>query len=367
MKALKIHQMNAPRKILIMKFRNIGDVLLTTPLVSELARIYPRAQIHFALNSGTESMLSGNPHISKLHIYDRSRIKSGGLLARLKGEWEYFKSLKKEHFDLIIQSTEGERGIILGALCRPRTLIAYKSKKAFLNRFISRVLPPQGMRHTIECNQDAIKVLGHEIKSAKVSIYFDDFSSFFSGANALPARFIHMHAMSRWLFKCASDEINAAIIDYCELELGIKVVLTCANDKAEMQKSKRILSLAKSKPLSFLGTLSLKQVAFLSQKSALFIGVDTAIMHIAAALNTPVIALFGPSGAMHWGPWDNAFLHSGYKARNGLQNMGKHSVIQKDWDCVPCGKDGCNGTKISRCLNELDINIIKHTISSKIN
>ena len=107
MKALKIHQMNAPRKILIMKFRNIGDVLLTTPLVSELARIYPRAQIHFALNSGTESMLSGNPHISKLHIYDRSRIKSGGLLARLKGEWEYFKSLKKEHFDLIIQSTEG--------------------------------------------------------------------------------------------------------------------------------------------------------------------------------------------------------------------------------------------------------------------
>ena len=46
--------------------------------------------------------------------------------------------------------------------------------------------------------------------------------------------------------------------------------------------------------------------------------------------------------------------------------MGKHSVIQHSWDCVPCGKDGCDGSKISRCLNELDIKIIKNIIVEKI-
>lgn len=354
------------RKILIMKFRNIGDVLLSTPLISQLARIYPKAKIHFALNDGTQAVLEQNPYIEKLHIYQRERIKKGGFLARLKAEFAYFKSLKNENFDLIIQSTSGERGIILGALCCPRALIAYKSKNAFLNRFITHFLPAQGLRHSVICNLDAIKILNYEPTSAKVSIYFDDFSNFFSAKNALPANFIHMHAMSRWLFKCASDEINAQIIDFCELELGIKVVLTCANDEKEIQKSKQILNLAKAKPLSFLGTLNLKQVAFLSSKSRLFIGADTAIMHIAAAVDTPVIALFGPSGAMHWGPWDNSFLHSAYTQKNGLQNMGKHSVIQHSWDCVPCGKDGCDGSKISRCLNELDIKIIKNKIAEKI-
>lgn len=358
--------MNEIKKILIMKFRNIGDVLLTTPLISELARIYPNAKIHFALNDGTQAILEQNPYIQKIHIYQRERIKKLGIFGRLRGEFAYFKSLKNENFDLIIQSTSGERGIILGAFCRPRTLIAYKSKNAFLNRFITHFLPAQGLRHSVICNLDAIKILNYEPKNTKVSIYFDDYSKFFSGKNALPENFIHIHAMSRWLFKCASDEINAQIIDFCELELGIKVVLTCANDEKEIQKSKKILSLTKAKPLSFLGTLSLKQVAFLSSKAKLFIGADTAIMHIAASVETPVIALFGPSGAMHWGPWDNSFLLSSYTKKNGLQNMGKHSVIQKSWECVPCGKDGCNGSKISRCLNELDLTIIKKVISNKI-
>jgi heptosyltransferase-3 len=59
-------------------------------------------------------------------------------------------------------------------------------------------------------------------------------------------------------------------------------------------------------------------------------------MHIAAAVGTPVIALFGPSGEFNWGPWGNG-----------------HVVIKKDWECRPCGKDGCQGSKRSRCLEEI--------------
>lgn len=64
-------------KILVIKFRNIGDVLLTTPLIENLHHYYPDATIDFALNKGTEAMIEGNPYINKIHIYDRQSANSG--------------------------------------------------------------------------------------------------------------------------------------------------------------------------------------------------------------------------------------------------------------------------------------------------
>jgi heptosyltransferase-3 len=84
------------------------------------------------------------------------------------------------------------------------------------------------------------------------------------------------------------------------------------------------------------GKISLKELAALSARSLFFLGVDTAPMHIAAAVGAPVIALFGPSGEFNWGPWGDG-----------------HTVIKKDLECRPCGKDGCRGTKRSRCLEEI--------------
>ena len=63
-------------KILIIKFRNIGDVLLTTPLIKNLKLNYPQATIDFALNSSTEAMLKYNPNVNKIYSYDRDKIKS---------------------------------------------------------------------------------------------------------------------------------------------------------------------------------------------------------------------------------------------------------------------------------------------------
>ena len=81
-------------KILVMKFRNIGDVLLTTPLVENLRRIYPDAQIDFALNKGTEAMIEGNPNIQNIHIYDRANIKEVGFFKRLWRELKFIRAIK---------------------------------------------------------------------------------------------------------------------------------------------------------------------------------------------------------------------------------------------------------------------------------
>ena len=100
-------------KILIMKFRNIGDTLLATPLAANLRLAYPQAQIHFACNEGCEAMLEGNANIDKIHIYRRASAKNSGFLKRIKTELAFLAELKSEHFDIAINTTEGDRGAYL--------------------------------------------------------------------------------------------------------------------------------------------------------------------------------------------------------------------------------------------------------------
>ena len=353
-------------KILIMKFRNIGDTLLATPLAANLRLAYPQAQIHFACNEGCEAMLEGNANIDKIHIYRRASAKNSGFLKRIKTELDFLAKLKSEHFDIAINATEGDRGAYLAFLSGAKTRIGF-DRGSFASRLLTHKVAQNCDifgSHTIEHDLALLSALGLTPYTKTISIAFDDYSEFF--ADKLPASFIHFHPMSRWLFKCPKDEIIADLLDFCELELGVKCVMTCANDEKEIARCENILRLAKSKPSAFLGNLSLKQVAFLSSKARLFVGVDTAVMHMAAAVNTPVVALFGPSSAMNWGPWDNTCANSGYKAKNGIQHMGAHSVVQASWECVPCSCDGCNGSKKSRCLDEINTSAIKELIKAKL-
>lgn len=311
-------------------------------------------------------MLEGNANIDKIHIYRRSSAKKAGLLKRIKTELDFLAELKAEHFDIAINATEGDRGAYLAFLSGAKTRIGFDGG-GLASRLLTHKVA-QGCdifgSHTIERDLALLSALNITAHSKAVSFAFDDYSEFFG--DRLPASFIHFHPMSRWLFKCPKDEIIADLLDFCELELGQKCVMTCANDERELARCENILRLAKSKPKAFLGTLSLKKVAFLSSKARLFVGVDTAIMHMAAALNTPVVALFGPSSAMSWGPWDNECASSEYSAKNGVQHMGKHSVVQASWECVPCCIDGCNGSKKSRCLDEIDTAKIKELIKNKL-
>lgn len=346
-------------KILVIKFRNIGDVLLTTPLISNLKYYYPNSCLHFALNDGTQSMLDDNPNIDKIHIYQR---KKRNLWNKILYELAFAIELKKNKFDIIIQTTSGERGIYLALFCGAKTIVSPQSKKWYLNEFITHKFKVDFKSHIIDSNLEALKALGFEVINKKVEIFSDEFQG------DLPSKFIHIHPFSRWMFKCIKDETLAEIIDFCEKDLNIKTVITADNNEKELSKLKVILELCSSLPIiKYAGKLDLKNVAALSKKSIMFIGVDTAIMHIAAANDIPSIAFFGPSGAFNWGAWDNSFLHSKYTFQNGIQNMGKHTVIQESFTCVPCGQDGCNGTKISDCLMSLNIEKIKKIIEKKFN
>ena len=350
-------------KILLVKFRNIGDVLLTTPLVSNLKASYKDAQIDIAVNLYTEPMINLNPKINKVIIYDRKVVKAFSLLKKIYKEIKFFYSFRKENYDMVINLTEGDRGTLVTWITKAPIRIGYCNKKMLFQDIYTHNLPAQQLRHIVETNIDPLRLLNIPIKNKKVEIFWnEEDESIVKNELAKIQEFIHIHPVSRWLFKCINDKLMAQIIDFCEFELDSKVLLTASSEQSELDKINNILSYCKSKPINFAGKFSLRQIAALNKKSKLFIGVDTAIMHISASNDIPVFAFFGPSGANHWGPWDNDCMESGYTKINGFQTMGRHRVFAESRGCQPCGKDGCNGSKVSDCLMAMDINLIKTNI-----
>jgi len=117
----------------------------------------------------------------------------------------------------------------------------------------------------------------------------------------------------------------AQVIDYID-EKGYRTIVTASNDPAEMEMVEDIISKCKLQPYNLSGELTLKELAYLSSKSDLFFGIDSAPMHMAASLDKPIVALMGASRADIWGPWENSVPCS-YSQSTKIQKVGKNSII----------------------------------------
>lgn len=317
-------------KILLIKFRNIGDVLLSTPLVSNLKHYYPNATIDFALNKGCEDMVTDNPDIANIILYDRLRVKKLNLFAQFKEELKFIRQIRQNHYDIVINLTEGDRGAQLAFFSAAKHKLGFPSRKGILSKLsiFDQVGNDQKVQHTVEKDLQFISLIGKKVIDRSVKICWPDFIET-EVDNILKDNqidnFIHVHPVSRWMFKCWEDDRMAQVIDYLQQDKGYNVIVTGAPVKKELDRVEKILALCKTKPINLSGRLALKHLACLSSKADMFFGVDTAPMHIAAAVNTPVVALFGASEAIKWGPWHNQY--GGKYLNDGIQNNGNHQVF----------------------------------------
>jgi len=369
--------------VLVIKLRHIGDVLLTVPSLRAVKETFPGARVSALVNSGTEDVLKGNPLVDEIIVMDRG-IKSLSCIARFASEISFLRSVSKRGFDMTVDLTGGDRAAILSFISGAKYRIGYKPKKGFAGKKLlyTHLAEPDSTIHTVLQNFGVVNQFGINTSDLSVDFHFSDEDRAFvqkvlqEHRISRDAIIIHVHPTSRWLFKCWTDEYIAGIIQWL-LDRGNVVAVTTSPDRKEVEKAGGILGLVsrRSGLIDLRGKTTIKQLGALSEASSLFFGVDSAPMHIAAAVGTPTVALFGPSGAFHWGPWDNRIsrLESGilnhgtpYGRRNGIQSFGVNTVIQRDWDCVPCGQDGCNGTKMSRCLYDIRPEEIVSVIEEKL-
>lgn len=329
------------RRALIIKLRHHGDVLLTSPVLSSLKAAAPHCEIDALVYAETAPMLMAHAALAELHVINRQWRKQGSLHA-LTQELALLRTLRARRYDLIIHLTDHPRGGWLTRLCRPRWSVAPKRAGRFWRGSFTHQysLPAHARRHTVEKNLDALRRLGIQpahhalsmVPGAAAETRVDELLA----AHAVDEPFIHIHPASRWFFKCWPAAQMAALVSTLASE-GHRIVLTAAPDPREASMLDDIMSASAAPVVNLGGQLSLRELAALTARAKLFIGVDSAPMHIAAAMGTPCVALFGPSGELEWSPW-------------GVP----HEVVSSErHPCRPCGQDGCAGSKVSDCLTTL--------------
>ena len=345
------------RRALVIQLRHHGDVLLASPVFTVLKRHAPHVEIDALVYAETREMLDLHPAIARVLVVDRD-WKELGAVSRLAAEWRLFAALRARGYDLVIHLTEHPRGAWLARSLAARFAVApdFAHKPRLWKRSFGHLVPqpPNAMRHRVELNLDALRRIGiqpGDDERKLVLVPGEDaersIAALISAHGLAPKRFIQFHPASRWQFKCWPPERAAALIDALARR-GERVVLTAAPDERDLALIAAVRERTAARVIDLSGKLTLKQLAALTASAKLFIGVDSAPMHIAAAMQTPVVAIFGPSGEFAWGPWQ----------------VPHRIVTSAEHPCRPCGNDGCGGGKVSECLTRLPLESVMAAVDA---
>lgn len=336
---------NRIHHVLIIKLRHHGDVLLSSPVFQVLKNHYPHLKIDALVYKETAPMLEFHPALNTLHCIDR-KWKEQGKRHHIKQELGLLKTLKHSEYDLIIHLTEHWRGLLLVKLIKPKHSISasYNNRRGkFWRNSFTHLYHPSGNQHVVEQNLEALTALDIKIDENECALVLvpgtaarEKIHALLKNENIQPHEFIHIHPGSRWLFKCWNETHFHSFIQML-IERGEKIVITAAPDNKELQMVQRILNNIHTDVIDLSGKLSLLELAALTEQAKCYMGVDTAPTHIAAAMQTPVVVLFGPSTESLWGPWQ----------------VAAKIITNNAYTCRSCNRDGCEGSKISDCLQTI--------------
>lgn len=321
-------------KILAAKFRNLGDVLLSTPLFASLKAIYPESELHVSVNDFCTQVVADNPHVDKVIPYFRGKKSGQTFWQRIRMEIEFYRQFKGE-YDLVINLTEGDRGCIISAISGATRRMGYLKKSTLINRLarFDTTFDNQKRMPTVQKDLQFAAAIDPKKVIRNVTLGWrqehEEMVDSLLSELGMSDNFVVVHPVSRWMYKCWDSHKVAQCIDHIQQKWHKPVLLTSSFDPKEVATVEEIISYCQQKPLQLPQPINLQAYAYLTSKACLFFGVDSAPMHIAASADTPVIALFGASEPNIWGPWDNK-QGSNYQLMTGVQHHGIHCVISND-------------------------------------
>ncbi len=330
---------------MIVCFRFIGDVLVTTPLVTSIKQSVPGATIDYLVFEGTEGVLSHNPHIRNIIAVPRKGNNADVLFSLLR------------RYDLAFAAYPSDRTLLAAAVAGKRRIgLIYSGKDAWWKKIIlSAYHFCDDHVHVVTNILSLLGPLG--IASIpRVAMGYNQSDMAFAGEIIPANKYVILHPYSRNSCKYWPAEKWGRLAGLIQEQTDCRAVFTTTPDHEDMSYLREILATAPHDVLTFKKSCTLAQLAGIIKGSKAFVGIDTVVTHMAAALEIPIIALFGPSLTRYWGPWPNGCVEvSPFAANKGVQRTGSVTIIQKDWPCVPCNRETCSISKRGKmeCLEEL--------------
>ena len=308
------HQSSQPGKIMVriprlmrllfIKLKHIGDSLLLTPTLSAVRTTYPDAHLTVIVRRGCEGILGGCPAVDRIAT---TAAAEAGRRSRVNWieDFQLIRELRRERFDIVFELSDGDRGrwfatgVRTGQRC---TNAVQRPLNWWWRRKFNRISEfTWKNRHRVE--KDFFTVQRALPIAAPIPRL--TFESDRTVPWLLPESFTDfavIHPATRWKRKQWPTDHWVALGRSLLTETS-NLIISVGPDPEEVQLGRTLAAAIGSACVSTLGTASWAQLAWLLHRSRLFVGVDTAAMHLAAACQCPTVALFGPSVVEQWRPW----------------------------------------------------------------
>jgi lipopolysaccharide heptosyltransferase II len=312
--------------ILIVKPGAIGDLLQITPVIRALKRAFPRSSITMLVaTSATASLFSHNPLVDETMVFDRRGDHRS--LSALAGLW---RQLHRARFDLVLNFQRSNlKGWLLVAAAIPcRVLVYHKARARSVHAVVNylETLAPLG----IPADDTALEFCPGPEAEARTDELFA--AAGLTGRTVVALNPGASHPVNRWGLGSF-----ARLADLLTERLGVAVVLVGGREDRGL--AEEIFALSTFRPLVLTGETDLLQLGAVLKRCRLLVSGDTGPMHMATAVNTRVVALFGAADP----------------ARTGPVGPG-HRVIQAGGtDCVPCRSRRCSNGSNLACMENITV------------
>ncbi|HEU5393805.1 MAG TPA: glycosyltransferase family 9 protein, partial [Candidatus Methylomirabilis sp.] len=290
-----------------------------------------------------EEVLLHHPDVDEVLLVHR-----GGAEAAIWGRsWadqlRLLRRLRGRRFDLALDLTDGDRAAFLTWASGARLRVGFNREGRLRGRAYHRVVPLlPGRRHAVEADLEALRALGLPVRPVAPSLSVPPEAE--AAAEDLLVRrrvsrdrdLVLLHPGARWWFKAWPVERFAALADRIEEELEARVLIAGGAEDATTAEAIRW---GMQRPaISVAGETSVLELAAVLKRCRLFVTNDNGPMHIAAAVGTPVVALFGPTDPAEWGPWGDG-----------------HVVLYKGVDCRECWRRSACWRGEDNCLRQIPV------------
>ena len=289
------------KRILVIRMRYIGDTILVTPLLRSLRAAMPLARISFLVNRQSVAILRNHPDIDEVIGFDeRTKLNP---FAFLKFLW----SIRRLKADLVIDLTRNDRSALVTFISGAVVRLGYEGARGFVRKTYTREVPNRfGGVHTVDHHLDMAVALNIPLADANPTLVVSPedslaVQSLLKHHGIDPSQpLVILHPGARRWYKSWPVERFARVADALMTQYPVQVVLSGAVE--DRKACSAIKSAMTCKPMDLSGLVPLHQLPALLRAGTLFIGNDSAPIHVATAVNTPVIALFGPTRWEDWQP-----------------------------------------------------------------
>lgn len=344
-------------RILIIKMSSIGDVVHALPALATLRNRFPKADIAWVVEEKSYDILVNNPYLNQLILFDRKKIsrlfKSGHWLQGWTELRKLRKKLTSPRFDISIDLQGLARSAVIVFLAKAKQRIGCYGMRELSNLFS---LPPKSGNPNVHAVDRSLQVIQSLDKNIETIIEFPiviaepetRFADEFLNQNQVSDTdtIIGINLGASHPLKLWPQDKFVELINQLQQENQYRVILFGASTDTAF--ADRICVSLKTQPINAVGKTKLRQLAALAKRCAVFVSGDTGPLHIAAAVGTPVVGLFGPDDPNKTGPYTEQKI-----------------ILWKELECSPCSNiKTCSHAQ--ECMQKITVDEVMMAITALI-